>query len=898
MGGSDDGEWGRPDRPVHRLERDVDDEIAFHVETRTRENIARGMSPESARAEAVRRFGDLDAVRREMTRAGREQGRAGARRDLPGDLLRDLRLATRALRRRPVFTAVTALTLALGVGASTAVYSVANWVLLRPVPGVWAPDSLVTMTIGTEDAPDAAFVFGHPEYIELRRAASSVTGLAASQVVDANVWLPGTDVPERMSIEYVSDDFAQVLGLRALAGRLLGPDDGLDPHVAVVSEHLGSTLFADAPSAIGATLSIDGTGFTVVGVAPRGFRGTGLLGDTELWVPVEAHEAVIPMAGEDALGAGNYPIWMELVGRLRPGAAPGQVAAQLDAVVARLRVDPAHGLPRTAIARVRPGIGLSPWERGQLASVFRVLGVAVALLLALACANAANLLLARTGARAMELDVRRAIGAGRARVARLLITEAAVVVLLAALVGVALAVGAVRLFEGERLLTFMPPMGGIELDDRVLVFALGVTVATGLVFGVAPSLLASADRQGALRSGRRSVRRTGPSDLLVVAQVALSALLLVGSGLLVRTMRALGGADLGFDPAGAVEASVDPGAQGYDGPRREAFFRELVRSAGDLPGVRAAGLSWIPVQGRGRASDVVRPQGADAEDPRAVTAGTNQVSPGFLAAIGAELVAGRDFRSVEMYAPASGVVILSESAARHLFPGGPAVGRRIDVGRRGPRTLEVVGVVGDARIASVKEPGGPLFLEPLGQPWPPDHATLYVRGPGGAIPDAEALRGLLRGLDPSLPFYDQQPLARRVAAGVTMERVLARLTSAFALLALVLAAVGLYGMMAMLVQGQSREMGVRLALGAHPGSVRALVLRRGMRLAGLGVVLGLLVATQASKLLSARLWGVGPLDPVAFAFAGLALALTALAACWEPAARATRVDPVDALSAE
>jgi len=896
-GRGEDG-WGRSDRPREDLERDIDDEIAFHEAMRTRDAEARGLSPQEARADARRRLGDLDEVRREMRRVGRARIRARARKELPGDLLRDLRLATRTLRRRPLFTTMAALTLALGIGASTAVFSVANQVLLRAVPGVAAPDSLVAVTVATEGAPDAAFVFSHRDYLELRRGAPAFAALAASQGIDANVWLPGTDAPRRMPVAYVSDDFSEALGLRALAGRLLTPADALEPAVTVISEHLWASLFDRAPAAVGSTLSLNGTPFTVIGVAPKGFRGTSLLGDTELWVPVEAHRAVIPQAGMDVLAESSYPVWMELVGRLRPGASATRAADQLRAVLARFDAEGGHTLPHRAMPRVRQGIGLSPWERSQLVSALRVLGAGVALLLLLACANAANLLLARAGGRAEELAIRRAIGAGRGRLLRLLLSEAAIVVLLAAAAGLALAAGAVDLLRGARLLTFMPPMEGIAIDGHVLLFTLGASVFTGLAFGVAPSLLASADRRGVLRSGRRSLRRGGPSHLLVVAQVAMSTVLLVGSGLLLKTVHALGLADLGFEPLGTLEASIDPGAQGYDEARREAFFRDLLGGTRALPGVRSAGLSWIPVQGRGRGSDLLRPEGLDADDPHAVTAGTNQVSPGFSAAIGLELIAGRDFRPEEMFASGGDVVIVSETAARRMFPDGGAVGRRIDAGWQRPRTLEIVGVVRDARITTLKEPGGALFFEPLGQPWIPDHATLYVRGRGGATPAPGDLTRLLREMDPGLPFYDMQPLTRRVVAGATMERVLARLTSAFAGLALLLVTVGLYATLAMLVQGRRREMGVRLALGARPQQVRGWVVRRGMRLAGLGVVVGLLASTRATALLSARLWEVGPRDPVVFGVAVVAVLLATLLACWEPAARATRVDPVDALAGE
>jgi predicted permease len=448
----------------------------------------------------------------------------------------------------------------------------------------------------------------------------------------------------------------------------------------------------------------------------------------------------------------------------------------------------------------------------------------------------------------------------------------------------------------------------VELDRRVLLFALGASALTGALAGGVPALMGSGRRADELRSGRRNVRATGPSSVLVVAQVALSAVLLVSSALLVRTLRAIGSTDLGFEPHATLEASVDPGAHGMDAQRRTALLDDLRRRAATIPGVNAAGLSWTPVLGQGQRSVLVRPPGAGPDGPATLTAQTNQVSPGFIAAIGAELIAGRDFTEGDIASAAlrpttagvsglAGVAILGESAARRLFADRPAVGRTVVVGQS-ERTLEVAGVIRDARLADLKEPNVALILEPFGQTGQPGRATLYVRGRTGSLPPLDALRSVLYDMDPTLPFYDMQPLSRRVAAAAVMERMLARLTTAFAVVALVLATVGLYGMMAMLVQGRRREMGVRLALGARPASVRGLVLGRGMRLAALGLGLGLVASTQTGRVLSARLWGVQPLDPVAFCAAAVVLGLAALVACWAPAVRATRVDPVDVLAAE
>jgi predicted permease len=888
------GGWVRPNGPREDVDRDVADEVSFHLDMRIRENLERGLSPEDARAEAERRFGLTSDVKARMTRIARGRRRTGSGRDWAADLW----LAIRTLRRRPTFAVATILTLSLGIGAATAVFSVANRVLLRSVPAVRDPGSLVTVTVGTQGDPEAVFAVTHPSYERLRDAATSLDGLAASQQTDANVRLPASELPRRMPIEYVTLDFGEILGLEPATGRLFMPDDRNAPHVAMIGHSLWVRHFRRAPDALGATLSINGVDFIVVGVAPVGFHGTNLLSDTELWVPAEAHDVVLRWAGPAAL-EGGASIWTAFVGRLRPGASLADAEAQLREAATQVGADRSGGLPGDALAVVKPGIGLSTWEREQLSGIVRVLAGAVALLLLLACANAANLLLARHADRREELAVRRTLGAGRGRTVRLLVAEAALITGLAGVVGIAVATGAVRLFRGERFLTFMPPLTGIELDGRVLLFALGVSILTGVVFGVVPSLMATSELGTALRSGGRSVARSGPSRTLVAVQAAISLTLVVGSGLLFDTMLALGDLELGFRPSGVLEASLDPGSQAYDEPRRAVFFQELLDRAGAQPGIEVAGLSWAPVHGRFRSMGSIRPEGASPDDPRALRASWGHVSPGFIASIGLRLVDGRDFRRDEMFTEGRRVVLVSESAARALFPTGAAVGRTVDIGRAAPSPAEIVGIIGDARlVGGVKEPAGPLVLEPLGQAWNPQWVTIYARGAGGTTPEPGVLHRLVADMDAGLPLYDVQPVTRRIAASFTVERILVRLTSIFAAVALILAAVGLHGLLAMTVHQRLREIGIRLALGARPDHLRAMVVRQGVGVVAVGLGVGLVVASQAVRLIESRLWGVRPWDPFILIGAISVMLGTALIACWGPAMRATRVNPVDALSGD
>lgn len=885
-----------------RVERDVRDEIDFHIQARIEDNLARGMNPEDARREAEERFGDIDGIRREVGDLDVARARRGARRDRLGDLGRDLRFALRSLVRRPGFTFVAVITLALGIGANAAVFSLADTLLLQPVPGVRAPDSLIVVSFGREQYPNATFFISQPDFADLRAAAApALTGLATAYTSAAHVAVPGART-RRLDLAAVTAGYGELLGLKPALGRL--PEVGADGNarVVMISDRLWTDLFSRSRQALGRVVTIDGSPFTVVGVAPPGFRGPRTPGSTDLWVPVQAHADVIPVYPDDVLARRDWTLYGEVLGRRAPGVDVASVQAHLKDVAARTATADASSSLRGLVPRVSTGIGLTAWARARIVEVLKILGTVAAFLLALACANMANLLLGRAATRRQELAVRRALGAGRGRLVRQLTTEAMLLAGLGGGAGVVLAMGFTRLFRTQRVLSWLPPLNDLRVTPSVLWFALAVAALTGLVFGVAPSILATRRIGATLQGTRRGIAgRVGSRSVLVVVQVAISLTLVVGAGLLLDTVRALRTTPLGFDPHGVIEASLDPGTQGYDPDDRLQLFRDLLDRARAIPGVTAAGLASFPVQGSMRGNMLVRPEGAASDDDRAILASSNSVTDGFLAALHLELVAGRDFLPQEVFEPQpeEGVLILSETAARHVFPDGPAVGRHVDVGHGGePKILRVVGVVRDARVQALKEPGGALALKPLAQGWPPSWGTLYTRAPAntGTLPGE--LRRVMNDLDPELPLFDVQPAANRIDESLAPERLLARLTGAFAVLALLLAAVGLYGVMAAAVQERSREWGVRLALGADPGTVRSMILRQGLKTTALGVLIGVLGATQGARAIAHHLWGVSPLDPRTFAVAVGTLLAAAGLACWTPARRATRVDVMETLRSE
>lgn len=820
-----------------------------------------------------------------------------------GALAMSVRTALKILARNPRFTATVILTLGLGLGASTAVYSLANWLLLRPVPGVADPDRVVTVRFQLETHPGAWGLVSHPDLADLRSGTPALEALGATHETAAHAVLRGLDgLPRRLDVEVVTRGYFQALGVRPATGRLPLAGEDEDPRLVMLSHRVWTEAYGADAEVVGTVVTINGEPFTVTGVAPPGFRGPRFPESvTDLWLPVESHRGLLPTYPADVLQRRGVNLYFHAFGRLAPGATPEVAAEQLDAARAALVEAHADGTSLDRfVPTVEAGVGLNPWARDRLAVTLRILAGVVALLLLLGAANGANLLLARSVRRVRELRVRRALGAGRARLIAQLLTEGLLLGLGGGVAGLALAAGLLRLFEGVRLLPHFPALEGVSLDHRVLLFAVAVSVATGLLFALLPSLMAARSGDPGLRAGDGvSVRGGRLRTALVSGQVAISLALVVGAGLLLDTVRSLNDVALGFDPAGVVEVTVDPGTQGYDDERRVTFWKELVDVARSVPGVAEAGLAWAPLHGSTAADTRLVPYGSDA-DQEGVSTHSNYVSEGFLGAVGLEIVAGRDFLGDEVLAPEpKGVVLVSRSVAAELFPGVPpegAVGRRVAISYQADRALEIVGIVADARVRGAKQESTSLFLQPLGASWLQNRATLYARGEAtGERPSLASVRAAVAELDAALPVYDAGMLEDRVAGSFAEERLLATLTLLFAGLALTLAAVGLYGIISLTVAARTPELGLRMTLGAPGSALRTMVLRHALLTTALGVPLGLALAAGVARLVQSRLWGVTPLDPTIFSLAVVVLLATAFAASWIPARRVTRIDPVEAL---
>jgi len=883
------------------IDADVRDELEYHLEMRTQENISRGMDPAAARAEAERRFGRAEVYAEAMRETESRRVRRSRRGQWWSGIGRDVRIAVRAHIRRPQFAVIVVFTLALGVGASATVFSFADQLLLTPVPGVSEEQTLATVTFRRPDSQEGNWHFiSYPDYQDLADATPSVHELAAAREVSAHVRLPGEGNARRMQAELITVNYVRALGLGPIIGRAPVVETGDDPRVVMISDGLWREVFGRSLTVLNSTLTLNGQTFAIVGVAPTGFRGH-TDGSVDLWAPIEAHEYLMATDPRGVLTDRRVSyVFVRLVARLGTMADTARTRAAVGTAVERIVEEHPESSLKGLVPDVTAGIGLTPGQRTNLSGVLRIMTGVVAFLLLLAGANTANLLLGRATGRSAELAVRRAIGAGRGQLVRQLVTEGVLLAGVAGVVGFGIAMLAARALQGVTVVPGLPPLPMVRINARVLAFTTLLSAVTGLLFSVVPALAATRNPAFMLRSGRGAVRggsrlRTG----LVVSQIAISLALLVGAGLLLGTVRALRNVDVGFDPTGVAEASVDPGTQGYDTQATVRFFRSMLGRSRALAGVRSAGLAWVPVTGRIQASQTVRPEGEARDGPHAVRARANTVTDGLLATLGMELVAGRDFRPNEVFDAASsngGVAIISESMAKTLFPDGNALGRRIDTGLAEPNVEEVIGIVRDIHLDGARRPVQPLILVPFGQSgWNPPWATLYVRVAGEPEAAIPRLRSVADELDGTLPLYDVQSVATRIDSGLVTERRLASASTLFALIALILAGIGLYGVVSYGVTLRSREFGVRMALGARQQAVQSMVLRHATITAAAGILIGLAIAAALARFLSSRLFGVTPFSPAVFASGAAVLLVTALVASWLPAWRATRVDPVNVL---
>lgn len=861
-------------------ERELDEEIAFHLEKEIEEHVRRGVPPEEARRRAVAAFGRVEDVK-DRVRDVRPIAR------LLGDLRRDGRVAIRSLPRQPVFALAVLLTLGIGIGGNVAMFGVLDVVLFRSLP--YPESHRLVLGRVTYDGQVGNTVSG-PDFFDYRERNRSLDALAAITPFRVEATVTGTTAPERVSAPLVSVGFFETLGVPPLLGRGFTPDEEEPngPPVAVLSHAFWQRSFGADRDVVGSTIRLDGTPTTVVGVMPPGFR---FLVDAEVWRPIQR--------GGTWASARQFHNFV-LVGRLARGIPLERGQEDVDLISAEL----ADAFPDTNEDK---GLNLTPLREAFGEGVqghLRLLVAAVLLILVVACANVGGLLVVRGNARRPEMAVRSVMGAGRSRLARQLLTENGLLAFGAAGLGFLTAVWIQR-----GILAFLPPgplgPGSAGLSPAMVAAAFVLALLTLGLFGVLPALRIASSSEPAsdLRGGRRTTSSRGSARLqnaLVVVQVALTSVLVIVAGLLIRSYDQLEEVDPGFDPAGLLTAEVALPTGAYAGASdRSRFFERLSERVADIPGVESVGLvSRLPVRDGGDNVRAAPPEewGSGSEFEQFTYQRT--ALPGYFEAMRVPLLAGRDVARTDA-AETPAVVLVSRSLAESLFPDGDALGRTLafDVGEEDPGTAEIVGIVGDVVPYSLAAGTNHVIYYPYGQR-APSTMRLAIRSGADPAGTTARLREGLASIDPNVPLTGVATMDDVLSDSISGQRSMMTVLLAFAGVALLLAAVGLYGLMAYHVSRRVHEIGVRIALGASSGDVARSVLRRGLALVAAGLGLAVPLSLFAGRFVEDMLYRVGGLDPITWAGAAVFLAGVATLACLLPARRAAVVDPVEAFRAE
>jgi macrolide transport system ATP-binding/permease protein len=865
-------------------EADFDGERRFHIDERTDEYVRNGLSREDARRLALKRFGNAMLVT--------EQTQDVDMFRWIHDVGRDTRYALRMLRRSPGFSLLAILCLTLGIGANAAVFSWIEGILLRPYPLVVDQDRLFALTGTDRGAPGNTDV-SWPDWLDLQRNSTLVEAFIGEKITGTT--LSVGDRAERAPGSMVSANYFDAIGVHPVLGRGFeaGEDSGRNAHpVTVISYQLWQNRFHGDPAIVGKTQVLRGLPHTIVGVTPKGFYGTFVGYAFQFWVPASM---------QSQFDAGVYKLedrgaqWIEGYVRLKPGVTIEQAQAELSAIAARLEA----AFPETNRGR---GVRLFPlWQTpfNNAGGLLPTLGIALVVVfsvLLIACANVGNLLLVRAFARQQEMTIRLSLGAGRGRLVKQLMTEGLMLSIIAAAGGL---VVANWLRDALGLLT--PPRAGVplrlpgDLDWRVLALSAGLCVVSTLLFALVPAMLTSnIDLAGALRSQSGGVVGAGRAwvrSALVLLQVSLSFVLLVGAGLLIQSLQAVRSASPGFSTRGVLTTGVDLFTAGYDVQRAKTFQNELVDRLQALGGVESVAFSRMtPFSYRDYSTAAIAVDGYEAPLDRQPTADYNEIGPAFLATMGIPLVAGREFtRADDETAPL--VAVVDETMATQFWGGLDAVGRRVRV--KG-RWMQIVGVARNARYRNLLETPEPFFYVALRQNFSAATA-LQIRTTQGPAALAPSLVREIHALDANVAPSELITMREQVERTTAPQRISVTILVVFGGLAVVLAAIGLYGVMASTVSQSSRELALRMALGASARDLLGLVLSKGLALTAGGLGLGLIAALQVTRLLGYLLYQVSPRDPIAFVSAFGVVVVAAFVACFVPAWRATRTDPLGAL---
>ncbi len=892
-----------------RVEQELDEELRYHLERQIEEYIAKGMTPEEARYAALRAMGGVEQRKEECRDTRRVR--------LIEDLIQDARYGLRTLRKSPGFTAVAVLSLALGIGANTAIFSLVDPILFRLLP-VKNPEQLVELKWVNERGEDGIW-FSYPMFEQLRARTQVFSGVFATNSVRSTDMVgpePGNQ-QEKARLQLVSGKYFQVLGVNAVAGRTLTTADNQTPGahpVAVLNYSYWQRRFAGDVSVIGEVITLKNQPLTIIGVTGPEFFGAEWGDEPDIWAPLMMVNTL------DWRPSALSDVDILMMARLRPGVREEQAQAALDIFLGQIKSEPSDlgkktgGMPKIVLSPGRQGfMGSRTW----LSKPLRILMAVVGLVLLIACTNVANLLLARAARRAPEVAIRLTIGAGRFRLVRQFLTESALLAAVSVALGLLFARWGCRVILGLMSEfdtandTSLAIGSGVISNARVLGFTIAVSLLTTLLFGLAPALIATRqDLNTALKAPAPPRSRLSLSRFLVIAQVALSLLLLTGAGLFVQTLRNYR-ARISFPADHIIHFGISYRASGYKSEQVPDLNRRILERLNSAPGVRSAALEgwWDP--GRKSEACCVAVEGYIHRPDEDRYVQTKLVRSGYFQTLGLPLLLGRDFTPQEISSEPekfAKVVIINETMARHYFGTANPLGKRfgwgdpqlgtadrpgVRIDRGDPRQYEIVGVAKDAVYSNLRDKPRPLIYFP-GQG--PDY--FVVRAAGPAAPLVATIRHEIHAVDKNLEVGDIYTASQRLDQELFLERLLAKLSSFFALLALLLACVGLYGVMSYDVARRTHEIGIRMALGAQRRDVVGLVLRETMLLVVIGVIIGLSAALASTRLITSLLYGLTPNDPLTIALAALLLFVVAALAGYLPARRASRVDPMVALRHE
>ena len=866
-------------------EREMTAELEGHIESRAEDLMRNGLARQEALRRARIEFGGVENFK--------EECREARGLNLFDSLLQDLRFAFRMLRKSPGFTAVAVLTLALGIGANTAIFSVVYSVLLRPLPYPH-PGQLVSMFEANPEKGVKETGSSYVDFAEWQRQNRTFSFIAGAQRHDLT--FTGNGEPAELDTVVVTSDYFSLLGVKPLAGRFFSPEEskkGAAP-VVIISENLWRSRFSSDPNIIGRAMILDQRSFTIVGIMPAGFRTPFFNEAQDIWIPL----ALDPLFGGWLDRPGGH--WLPVIGRVKPGVSPAQAQADMDLVSANLAKEfPAEDAGWTVHLN-----SLQQEIVGNARTPLLILLGAVGLVLLIACANIASLLLARATSRGREMALRQALGAERGRIVRQLLTESALLGLLGGVAGILVGYWSIRALI-PLLPSQLPQVQNVSLDGWVLVFALLLSAAACIGFGLAPALLAAESdveanlKEGAARSGQGG-RRHRARQLLAASEMALALILIVGAGLFLRSFVSLTSVNPGFHVAHIVKAEVSLPRFQYASPEQwNAFAKELLERVQAQPGLQDSALV-IPVPlADGQINLPFSIPGAPPLAPGTPsTADYVSVSPGYFRVMGVPLLRGRIFNDLDE-ATSPRVAIISAALAKVYFPNQDPVGREISISFPPDKNVvrRIVGIVADVHDVSLHQAPGPMVYVPYAQQpfWGSPVIVKTTQSPSAV---AAAVRQVVRSIDPNLPVTEIASMPDVLASSVAVPRFRTWLLGLFGFVALILATVGIFGVISYSVSCRTQEFGVRIALGASGGAIGRMVLRESLLLAAAGLSAGMVAAVALAQFLKSQLYGVGATDPLTFVGTVALLLGVALAAGYLPARRATRVDPMVALRYE